>query len=102
MADPLPKLLLYSRAGCCLCEGLEERLMALDPAPALEVLDVDGDPTLQARFGLEVPLLAVAAGESTAAALLPRVPPRLGGEALDRWLRRSLAAVAEGPGPDPA
>jgi hypothetical protein len=97
MADPLPKLLLYSRAGCCLCEGLEERLMALDPAPALEVLDVDRDPALQARYGLEVPLLAVATGGT----LLPRVPPRLGGEALERWLRRTLAAVAEGPGPDP-
>lgn len=85
--------LLYSRAGCCLCEGLEERLRALRPAPDLEVVDVDGDPELQARFGLEVPLLA-RLGEGGSGAtdlqppprLLPRVPPRLAGEALQRWL----------------
>ncbi|MFO7629261.1 MAG: glutaredoxin family protein [Prochlorococcaceae cyanobacterium] len=82
--------LLYSRAGCCLCEGLEERLRALLPAAELEVVDVDGDPELQARFGLEVPLLARLAEGGSAATdlprLLPRVPPRLAGEALQRWL----------------
>ena len=40
---------------------------------------------LQGRFGLEVPLLAqnLPAGER----LLPRVPPRLAGEQLQRWLK---------------
>lgn len=80
MAD----LLLYTRQGCCLCEGLAEKLQALVPAPALCLVDVDRDPALQARFGLEVPVLAevTAAGER----LLPRVSPRLAGEGLRRWL----------------
>jgi len=88
MLQPTPSanaLVLYSRQGCCLCEGLEEKLRALDPPPPLLVVDVDGDPALQARFGLEVPVLALGAG---AARLLPRVPPRLAGQALLVWLQR--------------
>ena len=72
------ELLLLSRQGCCLCEGLEEKLRALELP--LQVLDVDGDPELQARYGLEVPLLTLGGR------LLPRVPPRLAGAALQRWL----------------
>ena len=100
MAVSLP-LRLYTRVGCCLCEGLEERLRALDPPPPLELVDVDRDPALQARYGLRVPVLARA--EGTAAALpqagdgagedlpliwrdLPPLPPRLTGERLRAWL----------------
>jgi hypothetical protein len=56
----------------------------LQPAPRLQLIDVDADPALQRRFGLEVPVLAqvLPAGER----LLPRVPPRLAGEPLQRWL----------------
>ena len=80
----MAELLLYTRQGCCLCEGLAEKLLALQPPPRLRLIDVDSDPALQGRFGLEVPLLAqnLPAGER----LLPRVPPRLEGEALQRWL----------------
>jgi len=86
------QLLLYSRQGCCLCAGLEEKLRGLQPAPALQVIDVDGDPTLQGRYGLEVPLLALATG-SGEPRLLPRVPPRLMGDALMRWLQQQLAGA---------
>ncbi|WP_231594833.1 glutaredoxin family protein [Synechococcus sp. CBW1107] len=95
-APPLPALLLYSRDGCCLCEGLEERLRALVPPPRLQVVNVDHDPDLQARYGLEVPLLAVV--RQGHAQLLPRVGPRLGGDGLQRWLRKCLAEL---PGPPP-
>jgi hypothetical protein len=80
MAD----LVLYTRQGCCLCEGLAEKLLLLQPAPHLRLIDVDAEPQLQRRFGLEVPVLAqvLPAGER----LLPRVPPRLAGEQLRRWL----------------
>lgn len=86
MAD----LVLYSRHGCCLCEGLQERLQALQPAPMLQVVDVDSDPVLQGRYGLEVPVLALCQGDQRRD--LPRVPPRLAGEALQSWLRRHGAA----------
>ncbi|MFN7899457.1 MAG: glutaredoxin family protein [Synechococcaceae cyanobacterium] len=99
-------LVLFTRQGCCLCEGLEERLRGLDPPPRLTLVDVDTDPELQARFGLVVPLLADADDQGTPR-LLPRVPPRLGGEALASWLRRQRAAAAAAaaalvPAPAPA
>jgi len=94
----MAKLRLYTRAGCCLCEGLEERLRAMDPAPGLELVDVDGDPALQARYGMEVPVLAVV---ETGGGLreLPRVPPRLAGERLTAWLVKHGAdgALENGP-----
>ena len=85
-----PALVLFTRQGCCLCEGLQERLLALgfrceEPAPDLALIDVDDDPGLQARYGLQVPVLA---RRDAAGALreLPRVPPRLAGERLAQWL----------------
>jgi hypothetical protein len=88
--DPL---ILYSRKGCCLCEGLEERLRELLPPDHLQVVDVDGDPALQARYGLSVPVLARAgsggqSGENRQVSPLPPVPPRLRGQGLQVWLQR--------------
>ena len=84
------ELTLFSRTGCCLCEGLESRLRALDLlglSVELTVIDIDAPATpqeLKARYDLEVPVLALDGGE------LPRVSPRLGGEALQQWLLRCL------------
>ena len=87
-------LVLYTRRGCCLCEGLEEKLLALDPPPSLRLMDVDRDPQLQARFGLEVPVLVAV----TPAGLkqLPRVSPRLEGRQLADGLAGQLAAGGAG------
>lgn len=86
----MPPLLLFTRSGCCLCEGLEERLRALEPSVSFTAVDVDLDPVLQARWGLEVPVLARIEGTDHpgAARPLPRVPPRLEGERLRQWLER--------------
>ena len=81
-------LVLYTRQGCCLCEGLEERLRALEPAPELECVDVDGDPELQGRYGLSVPVLAIRLADGCLQEL-PRVSPRLAGAGLADWLRRT-------------
>jgi len=111
---PSPPLRLYTRRGCCLCEGLEERLRALDPPLPLEPVDVDGDPDLQARYGLRVPVLAQAGGSAAAGAApagappapvwvdLPPVPPRLGGGRLQAWLAaHGAVAGASAPGGTP-
>jgi len=75
-------LVLLTRRGCCLCEGLDEKLRQLQIP--VERRDVDTDPALQARYGLEVPVLLqpTDAGERE----LPRASPRLSPEALRRWL----------------
>ena len=84
------ELLLYSRQGCCLCEGLEARLRSLDLSSlkiALQVVDIDDPATpaaLQARYNLEVPVLALDGRD------LPRVSPRLTTDALGSWLGRAL------------
>ena len=86
-AMPL-QLLLFTRQGCCLCDSLAEKLAALVPAPAINRIDVDGDPALQARYGLEVPVLALARGPAGWREL-PRVPPRLSGDGLAVWLQKN-------------
>ena len=75
-------LVLVTRVGCCLCEGLEEKLHAA--GVSFEAVDVDRDPQLLARFDLEVPVLL---DRSTGAErVLPRVSPRLGAPQLALWL----------------
>nr|WP_284498477.1 glutaredoxin family protein [Synechococcus sp. MU1655] len=88
--------MLYSRAGCCLCEGLEQRLRDLnledDIHPlTLVVVDIDAPDcaaSLRARFDLEVPVLVLGDTE------LPRVSPRLSGDGLRTWLQRVCAPAA--------
>ncbi len=55
------ELILYSRAECELCREMEEivqRELAGVQA-RLEKIDIGGNPELEARFGLEVPVLFV-------------------------------------------
>ena len=89
------RLLLYSRSGCCLCEGLEQRLRALDLEQdshplKLVVVDIDAPDcaaSLRAHYDLEVPVLVLDDTE------LPRVSPRLSGDGLRHWLQRACATV---------
>ena len=54
----MKQLTLFGRAGCCLCEGLESRLRALDLlglSIELAVIDIDAPGTpqeLKARYDL--------------------------------------------------
>ena len=53
-------LTLLARPGCGLCEDLLEDLQrfgATTPLPPLTVLDVDDDPLLARRHGLDIPVL---------------------------------------------
>jgi hypothetical protein len=56
-----PRVVVYSRADCCLCdEALAEIERARTQRPfRLEVVDVDLDPELTARYGHEVPVVEV-------------------------------------------
>jgi hypothetical protein len=62
MSRPLDGLVLYVRSGCHLCdEFLLELSIDLGPGvEQLQVLDVDRDADLAARFGLRVPVLELA------------------------------------------
>jgi hypothetical protein len=56
-----PRLVLYTRESCGLCD---EMMAELSPwlgerGLAVEVRDVDADPVTRRRFGLKVPVLTV-------------------------------------------
>ena len=56
-------LTIYSRPGCHLCTDMKlavERIVRDMDAPArIEIVDIANDPTLEARYGLEIPVLLV-------------------------------------------
>lgn len=56
-----PRVVVYSRHDCCLCdEALAEVERArLEAAFEVRVVDVDSDPDLAARYGEEVPVIEV-------------------------------------------
>jgi hypothetical protein len=54
-----PRLTLLVRAGCHLCDEMRDALAPLASAAgcAVEEIDVDADPALEARWGALVPVL---------------------------------------------
>jgi len=61
MTHPLKKVALYTRQGCHLCEVAHEtleRVRAREPFD-LAIIDIDGDPSLVERYGMEVPVVTV-------------------------------------------
>ena len=54
------RLTVVHRQDCELCDQMVAQLRGLarkTPLPPLEVVDVDADPELQRRYGLNVPVL---------------------------------------------
>jgi len=54
---------IYSRPGCHLCDEMKavvERVAGAEiPPAAIETIDISSDPELEARYGLEIPVLLV-------------------------------------------
>ena len=51
---------VYSRADCSLCERLLEELAEVlgpEGAVAVQVVDIDGQPELERRYGTRIPVL---------------------------------------------
>jgi hypothetical protein len=57
----VPRLAVYTREGCALCDEMIVEIGAWIEGRGLEVaiLDVDADAAAQARYGLKVPVLTV-------------------------------------------
>ena len=55
------ELTLYTRNDCELCREMEEVIAAELPKfdARIQRIEIDGDPELEARFGVEVPVLFV-------------------------------------------
>ena len=70
----MPQWTVYSRADCSLCEHLIEELAELlGPAAAatVQVVDIEGDPELERKYGARIPVL-LADGEFVCAYRLDR------------------------------
>jgi glutaredoxin len=57
----IPKVTLYTRAGCCLCDDAKAVLAEARKHAEFdyEELDIDRDPTPVARYNDEVPVIAI-------------------------------------------
>jgi glutaredoxin len=53
----MTRLVLYTRQGCHLCEDAERLIRSL--ADEFDLIDVDSDAELQARYGDQVPVLEI-------------------------------------------
>ena len=77
-----PALRLLTRPGCHLCDEMKARVAPLVArvGGTLAEVDVDSDPALSERFGLEIPVLLDAAGRVVAKLRDPedRIARRLG------------------------
>ncbi|MCC7486880.1 MAG: glutaredoxin family protein [Burkholderiales bacterium] len=80
--DAPPHLTVYSRAYCHLCEDMIAGLRRLQERArfTFDVIDIDGDVALAARYDLDVPVLAHGAREIAR--------HRLDEARLETWLRR--------------
>ena len=54
-------LTVYSRPGCNFCEEMEATIdrVAQSIPVTVEVVDISGDAELEARYGLEIPVLLI-------------------------------------------
>ncbi|KAL5846576.1 hypothetical protein ACOSQ3_010100 [Xanthoceras sorbifolium] len=91
------KLVLYSKPGCCLCDGLKEKLQAafLLSGPDslhdvdLQVRDITTNPHWEKSYQYEIPVLARLFSDGTEEKL-PRLSPRLGVELIQKKLASAL------------
>ncbi|XP_008444142.1 uncharacterized protein LOC103487576 isoform X3 [Cucumis melo] len=94
---PSRKLILYSKPGCCLCDGLKEKLHAafLLSGPDslhdvhLQVRDITTNPEWERAYQYEIPVLAKVRSDGSEE-VLPRLSPRLGVEFVQKKLAAAL------------
>jgi Glutaredoxin-like domain (DUF836) len=68
-------LILYSKVGCHLCEGLEQKLRSiLTPTDQLEIREITSSSDWWNAYQYEIPVLYIVKGEQEQ--LLPRISPR--------------------------
>ncbi|XP_039127820.1 LOW QUALITY PROTEIN: uncharacterized protein LOC120263908 [Dioscorea cayenensis subsp. rotundata] len=90
-------LVLYTKPGCCLCEGLKEKLQVAlfltGPnslcSVNLQIRDISGNPEWERLYQYEIPVLARVLPDGTEETL-PRLSPRLGVELIQKKIAAAL------------
>jgi hypothetical protein len=73
--DKITTLILYSKPGCHLCDGLVEKLQQITTLNLnLEIRDITTQPEWFERYQYEIPVLCIQKGQQEQA--LPRFSPR--------------------------
>ncbi|XP_062022794.1 uncharacterized protein LOC133739087 [Rosa rugosa] len=96
-SKPSRALILYSKPGCCLCDGLKEKLQAafLLSGPDsihdvdLQIRDITSNPEWERAYQYEIPVLARVLSDGTEETL-PRLSPRLGVEMVQKKIAAAL------------
>ncbi|KAK9831700.1 hypothetical protein WJX74_006484 [Apatococcus lobatus] len=94
------KLVLYSKPGCHLCEGLEEKVRAViaraEFLPSklsgadLEVRDIRTKPDWMAAYEYSIPVLTKVSEDGHPEKKIPRAPPKMTAERLARHIEEAL------------
>lgn len=84
------RLILYSKPGCHLCEGLQEKLEQIQNLPIdLEIRDITTREDWFQAYQYEIPVL-IWARPSDEAVQLPRFSPRASVQQVERTLQKYL------------
>ena len=80
------ELILYSKPGCHLCEGLQEKLARVSALPVrLEVRDITTREEWWGAYEYEIPVLYQKQGDKTIR--LPRLSPRASVPQIEKMLQ---------------
>ncbi|BAQ66037.1 glutaredoxin family protein [Geminocystis sp. NIES-3709] len=83
------KLILYSKPGCHLCEGLEEKLNSVtDISLDIEIRDISTNNQWWELYQYEIPVLFIV--KENQKFLIPRVSPRISVGQLTKILQKYL------------
>nr|CAB3448008.1 unnamed protein product [Digitaria exilis] len=79
------RLVLYTKPGCCLCDGLKEKLHAasLLAGTPYSLADITTNPEWERLYQYEIPVLAKVLPDGTEE-ILPRLSPRLSVELVQK------------------
>ncbi len=86
-------LILYTKPGCHLCEGLQEKLSKVTLLQfELEIRDITTNDRWWQLYQFEVPVLAqkLDSAENAAEKILPRLSPRASVTQLEQLLQKYL------------
>jgi hypothetical protein len=84
------RLILYSKPGCHLCEGLQEKLAQIKTLSfELEIRDITTDDNWFAMFQYEIPILYFVTNGGKEQAI-SRPSPRLSVEGLEKFLGKYI------------
>ena len=84
----MPTLIFYSKPGCHLCEGLQEKLAELPVQ--LETRDITQNEVWFQKYQYEVPVLCLPAGDNGIERPLPRVSPRASVKQVARMIQKYI------------